>query len=254
MTKSCLLALAGAGALFLNHAAAATNFAARVVAYEPGLNYAEGFTNTETVLGDISRVNPFGDAVEPFNPPYGRAQILSIGEGGSVTIQFDEPVWNHRRNPFGVDFIIFGNSGFIITNDFDPVTYEWIGTPATDGSLFGANPGVTRVSVSRDGRRFYELSGAPTVDTLFPTDGTGDSSVAVDPALSEADFAGATLADIRARYGGSAGGTGFDISSARGPHGRRVPLSFIRFVRVEVLSGKAEIDAFSAVTTLRRER
>lgn len=253
MNKSCLLALACAGALLINCADAATNFAARVVAYDPGLNHATGFTNAEAVLGDVSRVNPYADAVQPFNPPYGREQILSIGEGGSVTIQFDKPVWNHRRHPFGADFIIFGNSGFIITNDFDPITYEWIGEPATDGSLFGANSGTVRVLVSRGGRRFYELAMAPAVDTLFPTDGAGDSGRCVDPELTAEDFAGATVNDIRALYAGSAGGAGYDISSARNSQGRRMPLSFIRFVRIEVLSGKAEIDAFSAVVSPRRD-
>ena len=246
------LALAGACALFANTTLAQNN-AARVVSYNPGVEYSAGFTNTSAVLGDISRVNPFSDAVEPFNPPYGTAQILSIGEGGSVTIQFAEPVGNHSRNPFGVDFMIFGNSGFIITNDFDPNTFDWIGVPATDGSMFGANPGTTRVLVSRDGSRFYELAGAPTVDVLFPTDGAGDATTPVNPTLTAADFAGATVADIRAVYDGSAGGAGYDISSARDAFGRRVRLSFIRYVRVEVITGKAEIDAFSGVTSLKKQ-
>jgi hypothetical protein len=248
MKKICLLVLAGAGALFANVSNAGTNFAARVVAYEPGVNFVAGFTNAEAVLGDISRVNPFSDPVEPFNPPYGTGQILSIGEGGSVTIQFAQPVRNDPRHPFGVDFMVFGNSGFIITNDFDPNTFEWIGIPATDGSLLGANPGTTRVSVSRDGWRFYELVGAPTVDVLCPTDGAGDPTLASNPTLTAADFAGATTADIRAIYDGAAGGAGYDISSARDSKGRRAALSFIRFVRVEVLSGKAEVDAFSGVS------
>ena len=252
MKKKCLLALACAGVLFVNHSNAATNFAARVVNYNPGVDFAVGFTNAESVLGDVSRVNPFGEPTDPFNPPYGKQQALSIGEGGFVTIQFEQPVRNHPPNPFGIDFMVFGNSGFIITNDFDPITFNWIGAPATDGSLFGANPGVIRVSVSRDGWRFYELAGASTVDVLFPTDGAGDSTVAVNPTLSANDFAGATLDDIRALYDGSAGGTGFDISSARDALGRRVPLSFIRFVRIEVLSGKAEVDAFSGVTSIHR--
>jgi hypothetical protein len=101
--------------------------------------------------------------------------------------------------------------------------------------------------VSRDGWRFYELISAPTVDVLVPTDGAGDATIAVNPTLTAADCAGATLADIRAIYDGAAGGAGYDISSARDNRGRRVALSFIRFVRVEVLSGKAEVDAFSGV-------
>jgi hypothetical protein len=248
MSKTCwfTLALAGVTSIVPLHAA---EFAHAVVGYEPGADYAVNYTNPEAALGRPSRVNPFGDTTDPFNPPYGTNQIVSLGEGGSLTVRFHHPILNHPRNIFGLDFIIFGNSGFIITNDFDPGTFEWIGTPATDGSLFAHNTGGTRVSVSMDGRRFFALAPdrSPTVDVLFPTDGAGDVSRPVDPALTQDDFAGLTLTQIRALYRRSAGGAAYDISWARDSRGRRVFLPLVRFVRVEVVSGKAEIDAFSAV-------
>jgi hypothetical protein len=208
------------------------------------------------VLGEPSRVNPFGEATDPFNPPYGRDQVLSIGEGGSLTVRFDRPIFNTPRKPGRLDFIIYGNSGFIITNDFDPITFQWIGTPATDGSLFGANPGVTRVSVSMDGMNFLVLNTnrAPVVDGLFPTDGNGEFDLPVSPALTSEDFAGTTLDDIRALYTRSAGGTAYHINWARTRNGHPFSLPWIRFVRVEVLSGKAEIDAFSAVARTSRRK
>jgi hypothetical protein len=227
----------------------AANFAAAVVDYQPGAGFTARFTNTAAVLGEPSRVNPFEDATDPFNPAYGTGQILSLGEGGVLTIQFAAPVLNHPRNRFGVDFMIFGNSGFIITNEFDFDTFTWIGTPATDGSLFGYNPGITRVSVSRDGVAFYELDPryAPAVDVLLPTDGAADFSTPADPELVQADFVGLTLEQIRALYHGSAGGAGYDLEWARDAAGRRVALNAIQFVRIEVLSGKAEVDGLSGV-------
>jgi hypothetical protein len=246
MKRTVCFALALAGALSIHHAGA-QNFAERVVSYHPGDGFAGGFTNARAALGRPARVNPFGEGVDPFNPPYGTNQIVSIGAGGWLTVKFDDSVENKKRNPFGCDFIIFGNSGFIITNDFDLTVFDWVGTPATDGSLFAQNTGATRVSVSRDGRRFYELAGAPLVDALCPTDAAGNPRVPVDPALTAADFAGQTLDGIRALYGRSAGGTGFDISTARDRKGRRIHLSTIKYVSVEVISGKAEIDAFSDV-------
>jgi hypothetical protein len=66
----------------------------------------------------------------------------------------------------------------------------------------------------------------------------------VDPTLTQEDFAGLTLAQMRALYHGSAGGAAYDISWARDSRGRRVFLPFVRFVRVDVVSGKSEIDAF----------
>jgi len=254
MKKISLFVLALAS-LVINSHAAKTNFAARVVSYNPGVGFADGYTNTSAVLGEPSRINPFSDAVEPFNPPYGKEQVLSIGEGGSLTVQFDKPVHNVPSKAFKLDFIIFGNSGFIITNDFDPNTYEWIGTPATDGSLFGANPGVTRVSVRKDGKKWFTLDPllAPSLDVLFPPDGSGDFRIPVNPELTAADFAGATVDDIRALYQGSGGGAGYNIAWARNEQGKKVQLPVIRFVRIEVLSGKVEIDGLVAAKRNNRQ-
>ncbi len=221
----------------------------RVISYDPGTEHSPGFTHPEVALGTPSEVNPYGEATDPFNPAYGTNQVVSIGAGGSLVIRLQRPILNHPRNLYGLDFTIYGNSGFIITNEFDLTTYEWIGTPATDGSLFGSSGGRTLVSVSHNGKTFYALHPdlAPPVDAFPPTDGAGDSRIPVNPALSAADFAGATLEDIRALYQGSAGGASYDINSAHDDKGHRVWLPMVRFIRIDVLDGKAEIDAISAV-------
>ena len=231
---------------------AASIFADQIVSYDPGVGAAGQFLAPEAALGPVSQENPFSDATDPFDPPYGPNQIVSIGEGGWLEVAFQTPILNHPHNLYGLDFTIFGNSGFVITNDFDPSTFDWIDTPATDASLFGQNLGSTRVLVSRDGAIYYELdpSLAPTVDGFAPTDGSGDPGLPVDPTLTAPDFAGATLEDIRTLYRGSAGGSSFDISWARDPAGRPAFLPEIKFVRVEVLSGKTEIDAFAKVSRL----
>lgn len=224
----------------------------RVVSYDPGTGYVPEYTRPEVVLGEPGRVNPFGEFVDPFNPPYGTNQVLSVGAGGSLVIQLHKPILNHPRNIDGLDFTIFGNSGFIVTNEFDLTTYDWIGTPATDGTLFGESTGETRVSVSFNGRRFYTLhpAVAPRVDAFPPTDGAGDFHIPVDPTLTADNFVGVTLDDIRDLYAGSGGGASFDISWAVDARGRRVWLPMIRFIRIDVISGKAEIDGFSAVGRL----
>src|SRR5262249_50776205 len=48
-------------------------------------------------------------------------------------------------------------------------------------------------------------------------------------------------------YNGSGGGTGYDISWAQDGGGQSVFLPSISFIRVDVLSGKSEIDAIAAV-------
>jgi hypothetical protein len=227
-------------------------FADSVISYNPGVGFAIdggtglGFTNSLSALGEPSRVTPgqFGGPVDQFNPPYLREQVVSIGTGGSLTVHFDPPVLNSAEHPFGLDFLLFGNSGFIIVNG------DFTGGGITDGSLFAANEGgETRVSISSDGLTYYTLdpSLTPLVDSLFPTDGSGDFHLPVNPLLNSSTFNGKGLADFRALYNGSAGGTGFDISWARNSQGQPVFLDSIQFVRVDVLRGASEIDGFAIV-------
>jgi hypothetical protein len=247
MRRTLTVALACASAalptLTLTHAA---NYADSVVAYVPGTGPAidQGYTNSAAALGEPSRSTPgaFGGPVDPFNPPYLKDQLVGLGAGGSLTVAFSNPISNDPRNRFGMDFIIYGNAGFAITNG------NFSGGGITDGSLFGANSGTTRVSVSADNITYYTLdpARAPVVDTLFPTDGSGSFELSVDPALTAGQFSGLRLDGIRSLYGGSGGGAGFDIAWAQDATGQPVSLPDVRFIRVDVLSDIAEIDGFSA--------
>lgn len=239
--------LAVASMFFVVAQVVAGPFAESVVSYTPGTTAQAGLLDPTAALGTPSSVtvDPVWGAspVDPFSPPYLGSQIVSVGEGGSLTVHFDAPIANRTGNPFDIDFLIFGSAGFIITNG------DYTGGGITDGSLFGANPGVTRVWVSADNISFYQLDSAlaPTVDSLFPTDGAGDFQSAVNPALTAGDFAGQSLAGIRSLYAGSAGGAGFDLSWARDGLGQPVSLSEVSYVRIDVLEGRSEIDALVAV-------
>lgn len=223
--------------LFVVPTTHASGFADAVVAYDPGSGFASGFTNASTVLGAPTV------SANPFSPAFRNTQLLSLGAGGNLTIQFSAPIANDRGHPYGIDFLIFGNAGFIITNG------DFSGGGITDGSIFGNNPGSTRVSVSQDNVTYYPLNPllAPVVDGLFPTDGSGNFELPVNPLLTGSDFAGQGLSGIHWLYNGSAGGIGFDISWAQDKQGSSAGLSDISFIRVEVLGGKSEIDAFAAV-------
>ncbi len=243
-------ALALASALSLTQISVA-QFASSVVSYNSGLGFQAGFTTASSALGEPSRVTPglYGGPVDLFNSAYLSSQVVSIGAGGSLTLQFTAPILNNPANAFGRDFNIFGNAGFVITNEYSLETFDWVGTPATDGSLYGADATSTRVSVSSDGVNFYTLNPAfaSLVDSLFPTDGIGDFGLPVNPSLTASSFAGKNLADIRALYNGSGGGASYDISWAQDGLGQSVSLGSIEFVRVEVLAGNAEIDGIVAV-------
>ena len=237
MNKIHLLLPAVAGVLAVSSPACA-QYATSVISYSPGIGFAPGFTNSSAALGAPAS----GGSVTPFAPPSSKSQIVSIGTNGSITLRLGTPVVNNPSNPFGIDFIIFGNSFFSITNG------NFSGGGITSGALGGNNTGATRVDVSADGVHWFTLnpSLAPTVDGLFPTDGFGDPHIAVNPALTTNAFAGLSLSGIRTLYNGSAGGTGFDLAWSQDTNGNSVNLPIARYLRVSVLSGKSEVDAVSA--------
>ncbi|MBC8244471.1 MAG: hypothetical protein H8E20_08765 [Verrucomicrobia bacterium] len=253
MKRIIIIAL-GLAALSAAREARAAQFAAEVVSYEPGTGFATdwssgaGFTDEEAILGAPARETPgeWGGPITPFSPPYRLNQILSVGEGGQVTLKFARPIRDEPLNPFGLDFIVFGGAGFTITNG------DFSGGGITDGSLFGQADGETRVSVSTDGETWFVLDPklAPAFDAYYPTDGAGDFELPVNPALAKGDFADAGLAKFTELYAGSGGGTGYDIGWAVDATGKPVMLGQAQFIRLEVLSGKAEMDAVGDVRPL----
>jgi MYXO-CTERM domain-containing protein len=137
--------------------------------------------------------------------------------------------------------MIFGNSFFVVTNGSGA-------SARTSGAIFTSSVS-TRTEVSADGSSWFTLdpSLSPTVGTLFPTDGSGNPLVPVNPGLSGSDFAGLNLSEIRSLYEGSAGGAGFDLSWARDADGNLVDLESASYIRIDVLSGRTQIDAVSVV-------
>ena len=249
--KRIIIILLGLAALPGASETRATQFAAEVVSYKSGVGFATdwstgaGYTNKDAIVGPPARETPgkWGGPITPFSPPYLPGQILSIGEGGEVTLKFGKPIRDESINPFGLDFLVFGGAGFTITNG------DFGGGGITDGTLFGQDDGETRVSVSADGDAWFVLDPkrAPAFDAYHPTDGSGDFGLPVNPALDKGDFAAGGLAKFTELYDGSGGGTGYDLGWAADAAGKPVALAQVRFVRLEVLSGKAEIDAVSDV-------
>jgi hypothetical protein len=241
--KKVRLTLALAG-LFVIPTITRAQFASSVYDYTEGSGVASGYNDPTAALGAPSQITPgvYGGPVDPFGAPYLSDQIVGVGTGGSLTLQFDTPIQNNPNNPFGLDFIIFGHAGFI--EDFSTGT-------AVDGSLYTGGTSDVRVSVSADGSTFYTLNPSltPQVDGLFPTDGSGNPFLPVNPALTAADFASQDLTGIRALYNGSAGGAGFSLAWAIDSNGQSVSLSSVAYVRLEVLNDgtPAYIDAISVV-------
>ena len=122
--KRIIIILLGLAALPGASETRATQFAAEVVSYKSGVGFATdwstgaGYTNKDAIVGPPARETPgkWGGPITPFSPPYLIGQILSIGEGGEVTLKFGKPIRDESINPFGLDFLVFGGAGFTITN------------------------------------------------------------------------------------------------------------------------------------------
>src|SRR5437868_1271417 len=109
--KKSLLAPALAG-LFLVPFITRAQFASGVVSYNPGTGFSPNFTNSSAALG----ASASGSGITPFAPPFSASQLVSIGAGGSLTLQFNTPIINNPANPFGIDLMVFGNSFFVVTS------------------------------------------------------------------------------------------------------------------------------------------
>jgi hypothetical protein len=237
--------------------AAASPFATQVVSYDPGSTPARTFggvpyTNASAALGSPERFTgegSFPGVVSLFNPAYELDEIVSIGEGGHLTLRFDTPITNNPANLFGVDLILFGNASFI---DVEFPT----GRIGPTAGMFGLDTAL--LELSADGVTFVRWG--DFTEGFFPTLGYLDSGPfdttpgrvlsdflrPVDPGLTRQSFAGLNNAQAVALYAGSGGGTPIDIA--------RTGLSAAWYIRVSVAddnnpatSLNAEIDAAAVV-------
>jgi hypothetical protein len=174
--------------------------------------------------------------------------VTTLGNGAAIVVKFDHEVADDPGNPYGIDFIVFGNSFFSRAGGYlDPYTNM--------EDCFLANPTFVNsepviVSVSPDGNNWYTYSNGPYADSAFPTNAYAwdrenhcwgkelDWTKPVDPNLTVSNFNGLSAADAIDLYDGSAGGTGFDLAESG--------FAWIQYVKVQS-NGNGEVDGFSDV-------
>jgi len=220
----------------------AAGFAGEVVDYDAGASPAMRwyFNSSWQFIKAVPLTNPVGAlgkpngyVSEPYDPPgaivsvfspqANPGRIVSIGEGGHLTLRLQ----NYAIVGAGVEIGLFTNVSLI---DSDWPNGQ-AGTPAEAWSV----DGVT-VEVSADGSDWVSLGPiAPDMPTSAWTDAPGP--FAADTAgLTEADFSapftavlsdfdGLAYTDIQALLGGSAGGYWLDLS----PTGLS-EVGYIRFI------------------------
>ncbi len=256
------------------------NFALEVIEYIPGTGVGSDWLTgqpysdpsvalgrpTVDTTGNPIFVNPLEPVpVVPVAPASRSFEIVTIGAGGALTLKFEHPVFDHPQNPFGIDFIVFGN----VLQSADRVWSNRSPDVVTlEGTLF-EEPGI--VSVSQDGETWLTFTNGPFADTFAPTLGrmwqpeapdaslgewndwwgeATDPTWPLDPSITSTDFVGRTVADVARIYGRSAGGTGFDLSSLDLPMHPERDMKWMQYIRIEAPSspgGTPEIDAVAAV-------
>jgi len=282
MILACAAADAGA------YTYGASDFAVEVVEYVEGADVGsdwisgETFNNSDCALGrptvDSAGDNWYiaTDETVPVVAVYGpmRAfEVVSIGNGGSLTVRFDHKILDEAGNPYGLDLTIFGNA--VQSYDYNnPNQPGWVnGDPNNFFVEAGgyAEPGI--VSVSQDGQTWYTFT-APYADDFAPTLGREydtenpdksigewnnwwgdptDPTLPLDPSLGFDSFDGWNIAQISQSYGESAGGTGFDISGFDLTVDTETGYKWIQYIRVADNPGSTattEIDAFADVAAV----
>jgi hypothetical protein len=212
----------------------ANDFASEFIEYVPGSGIitdiftGEAFDEPEVALGrptlettgDGTSINP-AEAVPlvPVYPAFRAFEVVTVGNGGHLTLKFNHRVSDDEKNLYGIDFIIFGNAK---QTSVQPWTNGNPEDVTVSGSIF-SEPGIVSVSQTGDVNDWYYFPSGPYADTFAPTaayewDDVNDCwaeeldpTRPTDPNLSASAMGGKTVAEMIALYVGSAGGTGFDL-------------------------------------------
>jgi hypothetical protein len=192
-----------------------------VVSFNAGTSGVDGYDNAAVALGSPERFTgdggSFPGVVSPFNPPFMTNEIVSIGEGGHLTLRLSNYIVPQAAGP---ELGVFANVG-LADSDFPNGFFD---APYT---VFGVDSAL--VDVSEFGTTWIEL-GEFVFD--IPANGYADAATAFDdtPGSVETDFGKpfeGGLADFQDRrladnggssildlLDGSGGGNWLDISAA----------------------------------------
>lgn len=244
-------------------AAAQTPWAAEVVEASPSLDGTGLYNDPLSALGPPARqyFDLFQGAqmrsslvAAPFNrtSKTGGKILVRLNPGDFLKLKFAQPIEDDPRNPYGVDFILFGNAFFAANKSIGPDAD--MDNVILIGGFFAEE--VT-VAVSQSGLgdpathpgEWHVFDAGPFGDGLFPTQGyawdscesawTGPLNFTkpVNPRLAVDDFFNLTAAEGIELYGASGGGTGFDLAESG--------LPWIQYVYLTGMGG--EVDALADV-------
>lgn len=102
------------------------DFATEIIGYVQGVNIPKDclidilfFNDANNALGRPT-LETTGDGwlippsqnvpVVPVYPPFRAFELVTVGNGGRLTVKFNHHVANDKNNPYGIDFIVYGNA------------------------------------------------------------------------------------------------------------------------------------------------
>lgn len=227
-----------------------------VSAYTDAYNY----NNSHNALGAPTAYmnQQYGGVVNPINPAWGESDLYSLVQydeetPATIDIEFDHRVYDDPQNPYGQDFIVFGNAMLSYTGNGssyyaegeEPENFTIASTCISE---------LAEVEVSQDGKTWHTIPEAPYADGFAPTlgytydtnapcselfDGNlwwskrTDPTLPLPPNLTSRDWSGISLAELCKRYNGSAGGTSYDISKINNLPIDETGRKWIKFVRIK---------------------
>lgn len=129
-------------------------------------------------IGQFAQSSGWGSSVGKFTNGYASTGVSLGAFGGYIEFKFNDGITNDPENPYGVDFVVYGNA-------------------------FNGNPEAGAVQVSEDGITWYELAGSRYYDGNFNFTGTtvaNKFSKAYTGTLNNATitYDGSTLSQINA--------------------------------------------------------
>ncbi|MHC4216104.1 MAG: hypothetical protein ACYSWP_22350 [Planctomycetota bacterium] len=255
------------------------DFAIEVVSYDD--RNVSSHKDPCTALGRPSVDVDYFGVDRPVVPVYAvweEHQVVKVGFEGHLVLKFSHKVGDDDNNPYGVDFIVFGNS-FQGIGGGTNWEYQDPATVTINSDDVFTEPGL--VSVSQDGVTWYTYNdpNLPRADTFAPTLGrmydpnnavdaypswenlwwadVTNPTIPLDPNLTSADFVGRTIAEVCTIYGQSAGGTGFDLLDLAPQdytalaEDEQTGRKWIQYIKVECTDSiyETEVDAVADVSS-----
>lgn len=184
---------------------------------------------------------------------------------GYVTVKYTTRIYDDPSNWYGKDFIVFGNSFFAAAGHYvySDSNMEDVVIDSIDGGGGWWEP--MPVSVSQDNITWYSYTNGPYADDYAPTQALAwdwvenhwlknsagvdvelDFTRPVTPGYGKASFNGKTAAAGIDMYGGSGGGTAFDLAELPLPIDPVTGRKWIQYIRIDGAMG--EVDAFARVS------